>query len=50
MNAVPLLALTANELAAVKAILVLHVPGASVWVFGSRATGKAKSTLTLNFA
>jgi predicted nucleotidyltransferase len=42
MNAVPPLALSPNELAAIKAILVRHVPDASVWVFGSRATGKAK--------
>ena len=42
MNARSPLALTANELAIVKAILVRHVPDATVWVFGSRATGKAK--------
>lgn len=42
MNAVPPLALSADELAVVKAILVRYVPEASVWVFGSRATGKAK--------
>lgn len=30
------------ELAIVKAILARHVPEAVVWVFGSRATGKAK--------
>lgn len=42
MNGVPPLALNADELATVKAILVRHVPDASVWIFGSRATGKAK--------
>lgn len=36
------LALDDAELAIVKAILATHLPGASVWVFGSRATGKAK--------
>ncbi|WVH09653.1 MAG: Nucleotidyltransferase domain protein [Fluviibacter phosphoraccumulans EoVTN8] len=30
------------ELAIVKSILARHVPGAAVWAFGSRATGKAK--------
>ena len=40
MNALPPLALSANELAVDKAILVKHVPDANVWVFGSRATGK----------
>ena len=42
MNTSSPLALNANELAVVKAILFRHVPKASVWVFGSRATGKAK--------
>jgi len=42
MNGLSPLALSADELAVVKAILVRHVPEASVWVFGSRATGKAK--------
>ena len=42
MNALPPLALSANELAVVKAILVKHVPDATIWVFGSRATGKPK--------
>jgi len=42
MNASPPLALNANELAVVKAILFRHVPQSSVWAFGSRATGKAK--------
>ena len=31
-----------TDLAIVKAILVRHLPDAVVWVFGSRATGKAK--------
>lgn len=31
-----------NELLIVKKILARHVPDATVWVFGSRATGKAK--------
>ena len=42
MSAMAPLALTADESALVKAILGRHVPDASVWVFGSRATGKAK--------
>ena len=42
MNGMPPLALSIDELAMVKAILVRHVPRARVWVFGSRATGKAK--------
>ena len=42
MNGVPPVALNADELAVVKAILVRRVPYASVWVFGSRATGKSK--------
>lgn len=42
MNGVPPVALNADELAVVKAILVRHVPDASVWIFGSRATGKSK--------
>lgn len=31
-----------DELAIVEAILAKHVPDATVWAFGSRATGKAK--------
>jgi len=31
-----------NELLIVKDILKRHVPDATVWVFGSRATGRAK--------
>jgi len=42
MTAKPPLALDGTESAIVKAILARHVPGAVVWVFGSRATGKAK--------
>ena len=42
MNTSSPLALNANELAVVKAILFRHVPQSSVWAFGSRATGKAK--------
>jgi len=42
MTAKPPLALDGTELAIVKAILARHVPDAVVWVFGSRATGKAK--------
>jgi predicted nucleotidyltransferase len=41
MNALPPLALSANELAVVKAILVKHVPEATIWVFGSCANGKS---------
>lgn len=36
------LALDEAELAILKAILSRHLPDAVVWVFGSRATGKAK--------
>jgi uncharacterized protein len=36
------LELSTTELATVKAILARHVPGAEVWVFGSRATGQSK--------
>lgn len=42
MIAKPLLAIDGAELAVVKAILAKHIPDAVVWVFGSRATGKAK--------
>lgn len=42
MNGVPPVALSADQLAMAKAILVRHVPDANVWIFGSRATGKAK--------
>jgi type I restriction enzyme S subunit len=42
MTAKPPLALDGTELAIVKAILARHVPDATVWVFGSRATGNAK--------
>ena len=42
MNAKPPLDLADHELLIVKSILARHVPNATVWVFGSRATGKAK--------
>ena len=42
MTAKPPLALDEAQLAMVTAILAKHVPQANVWVFGSRATGKAK--------
>lgn len=38
----PPLDLDLNELAIVITILARHVPNATVWAFGSRATGKAK--------
>ncbi len=34
--------MSAAELAMVRKILLRHVPKALVWVFGSRATGRAK--------
>jgi predicted nucleotidyltransferase len=38
----PLLDVGKDELAIVKALLVRHVPDATVWVFGSRVKGTAK--------
>lgn len=42
MSAKPPLDIADHELLIVKNILARHVPDATVWVFGSRATGKAK--------
>jgi type I restriction enzyme S subunit len=42
MSAEPLLDIGDNERLIVKTILARHVPDSTVWVFGSRATGKAK--------
>lgn len=38
----PALDIADSEMAVVKAILARHIPEARVWVFGSRAAGKAK--------
>jgi len=43
--------LKAGHLALVRAILCAHLPkGAKVWVFGSRATGKARRGSDLDLA
>lgn len=42
MNVPATLDIGNRELLIVKKILARHVPDATVWVFGSRATGKAK--------
>jgi predicted nucleotidyltransferase len=39
-----------KDLALVRAILRRHVPGCRVWVFGSRATGRAKPMSDLDLA
>lgn len=44
------LALRPEELTAVRAILAQHAPDCTAWVFGSRATGKAKPFSDLDLA
>ena len=43
MSGCPPLDLGNNELLIVKDILSRHAPDSTVWVFGSRATGRAKT-------
>jgi|UPI000120E3CB Predicted nucleotidyltransferases len=42
--------LDSEHLAIVQDILQSHIPDLEVWIFGSRATGKAKNTSDLDIA
>ena len=50
MSPSEVLALTSEELALVRAVLARSLPGATAWVYGSRATGNPKPFSDLDLA